>query len=33
MNKIEAMIQLDMLEEVKDALLKAGMDGLTYSPG
>jgi nitrogen regulatory protein P-II 1 len=31
MNKIEAIIQLDKLEEVKDALLKAGMVGMTVT--
>jgi nitrogen regulatory protein P-II 1 len=31
MNKIETIIQPDKLEEVKDALLKAGIDGITVT--
>lgn len=31
MNKIEIIIQPDKLEEVKDALLKAGIDGITVT--
>jgi nitrogen regulatory protein PII len=31
MNKIETIIQPDKLEELKDALLKAGIDGITVT--